>query len=68
MRFRISDAFLPGPEELLEPPSADSIAEGTVVDFSDSGSRSRYFAVVEVLTRRRVVVPVDKLRPAPENE
>ena len=68
MRFQIADAFLPSPEELLEPPSADTTVEGTVVDFSDSGSRSRFFAIVEVATVRKVVVPVGKLSPVSDSE
>jgi hypothetical protein len=36
--------------------------EGTVVDFSDSGITSRVFAVVEVVQKHAVVVPVAKLR------
>lgn len=35
--------------------------EGTIVDFSDSGSVPRMFAVVEVLQRQTVVVPVANL-------
>lgn len=35
--------------------------EGTVVDFSDSGAKARYFAIVDVITRYAVVVPVSKL-------
>ncbi len=35
--------------------------EGTILDFSDSGDRSRAFALVEVVRRRSFVVPVDQL-------
>ena len=35
--------------------------EGTILDFSDSGERTRAFAVVEVVWRRSFVVPVDQL-------
>ena len=61
MRFQISDVFLPGPEELLTAPSPQSELEGTVVDFSDSGGTPRFFALVEVVSRRTLVVPVKKL-------
>jgi hypothetical protein len=62
VRFRVSDVFLPESEEL--PPSWADAPEvgGTIVDFSDSGSDSRVFAVVEVIQRHTVVVPVSKLR------
>ena len=35
--------------------------EGTVIDFSDSGSKPDFFAVVDVVRRRTVVVPVEKV-------
>ena len=62
MRFRISDVFLPGPEELSIAPSEQSECEGTVVDFSDSGATPHYFALVEVVTRKTLVIPVEKLK------
>lgn len=62
MKFRVGDVFLPGPEELLTAPSAQSECEGTVVDFSDSGATPRFFALVEVVTRRTLVIPVEKLK------
>lgn len=61
--FRMSDVFLPDAEELRTPWTETGEAEGTVVDFSDSGNASRVFAVVEVLQRQTVVVPVAKLKP-----
>ena len=61
VRFRVTDAFLPGAEELAPLTTSDSSLEGTVVDFSDSGPQTRYFAVVDVVTRYAVVVPVTKL-------
>ena len=35
--------------------------EGTIVDFSDSGLKSRFFAVIEVVRTQSLIVPVDKL-------
>ncbi len=35
--------------------------EGVVTDFSDSGNRRQAFAVVEVVKKRTVVVPVEAL-------
>ena len=37
--------------------------EGTVVGFSDSGDARRVFALVEVIQKRTIVVPVDHLQP-----
>ena len=58
--FESSDVFLPGPEELLVTAGADGV-EGTVIGFSDSGTQPGVFALVEVIRRLEVVVPVDRL-------
>jgi hypothetical protein len=62
VQFRIADVFLPGPEELVTAPAPQSECEGVVLDFSDSGATPRFFALVEVVTRRTLVVPVEKLK------
>ena len=54
--------FLPTPEELLAQAGTADEVEGTVIGFSDSGLESRVYAVVEVIKRREVVVPIHKLR------
>ena len=60
MHFRVADIFLPSAEEVLAlSPTAE--LEGVIIDFSDSGSTSRVFAVVDVIRRQNVVVPVEKL-------
>ncbi len=38
--------------------------EGVIVDFSDSGTRPRAFAVVELATGETIVVPVEKIKMA----
>jgi len=64
--FERSDMFLPSPEELLP---ASGELEGVVIGFSDSGNQSRVFAVVEVVQKQEVVVPIDRLRLiGPSNE
>jgi hypothetical protein len=60
--FRVSDVFLPDAGEVRATWADTAQVEGTIVDFSDSGSASRVFAVVEVLQRHTVVVPVAKLQ------
>jgi len=57
----MSDVFLPDAGELAEPWADAPELEGTIVDFSDSGSAPRVFAVVEILRKRTLVVPVAKL-------
>jgi hypothetical protein len=66
--FRLADLYLPAPEEVLAAFSAATEVDGTVIDFSDGGGRSRVFAVVRVVQERTVVVPVDKLKLISENE
>jgi hypothetical protein len=59
--FRVSDVFLPSAEELRGVWADTDLVEGTIIDFSDSGNEPRLFAVIEVLQRRTVVVPVASL-------
>lgn len=61
MRFQISDVFLPNPGAVLAAPPQDAELEGTVVGFSDSGHKSRFFAVIEVVKTQSLVVPLEKL-------
>ena len=39
----------------------DQKMEGTVINFSDSGPKTDHFAVIDVVQRCRVVVPIAKL-------
>ena len=59
--FRISDVFLPEPPEVLEKLTVDVATEGIIVEFSDSGSNPRAYAVVRITTRQSVLVPVSAL-------
>lgn len=67
VRFSLSDAFLPSAEELGVLGAPDEQVEGTVINFSDSGTSQSYFAVVDVVRRRSVVVPVEKLEVMPRH-
>ena len=60
--FRVTDVFLPAAEELTTLMTLTGEVEGAVTGFSDSGAQSRVYAVLEVVQRCEVVVPVDKLR------
>lgn len=61
MRFSVFDVFLPNAEGVfIAAPDEDNV-EGTILNFSDSGSKLRVFAVVDVVRRQTVIVPVDKL-------
>jgi hypothetical protein len=61
VRFALSNVFLPSQEAVLAPLPRETELEGTVVDFSDSGANLRVFAVVDVVRKQAVVVPVEKL-------
>jgi hypothetical protein len=58
----MSDVFLPVPEDVLPAMVITDEVEGTVIGFSDSGIVLQAFAVIEVVRRQEVIVPVDKLR------
>jgi hypothetical protein len=53
--------FLPTAEKLFKPLSPDTELEGTIIDFSDSGSKPQAFAVIEVVKKHTVIVPVSEL-------
>lgn len=59
--FRISDAFLPEPAEVLASLTAEAEINGVVVEFSDSGSSPRAYAVVQITPKQKVVLPVGAL-------
>ena|ERR1035438_8650964 len=66
VRFSLASVFLPDPEEALGRLSLESEVEGVIVDFSDSGTLPAVFAVVDVVRRQTVVVPVNQLRLEPD--
>jgi hypothetical protein len=43
----------------------DEDLEGTVIEFSDSGTQAQFFAVVEVIQKLTVIVPVSELQVSP---
>jgi hypothetical protein len=65
VRFHLSDVFLPTPEEVCALSASNMELEGTIVSFSDSGQKTNYFAVVDVVRKQSVVVAVDKLDVLP---
>ena len=62
VRFRIGDVFLPEPAEVLAKLTGDAETTGTVVEFSDSGSSQRAYAVVRITPEQAVLLPVSALR------
>jgi hypothetical protein len=59
--FRISDVFLPEPSEVLAKLTVDAATEGVVMEFSDSGSNPRAYAVVRITAEQLVLLPVSAL-------
>lgn len=59
--FRISEVFLPEPSEVLANLTPDVVTEGVVVEFSDSGSNARAYAVVRIAPQQIVLLPVSAL-------
>ena len=60
--FRIADVFLPEPVEVLATLTPEVEANGVVVEFSDSGSRPRAYALVRITAQQSVLLPVAALR------
>jgi hypothetical protein len=61
VRFYLADVFLPSPDEIRRTFCDLEEMEGVVTDFSDSGNVPKAFAVVEVIQKLTMVVPVEKL-------
>jgi hypothetical protein len=59
----VADIILPSRDELPKALTTTEKVEGIVVNFSDSGPQPRVFAIVDVIARQSVVVPVEKLEP-----
>jgi hypothetical protein len=62
--FRICDVYLPEPAEVLASLTPDVEANGIVVEFSDSGSSPRVYALVRITAHKSVLLPVAALRSA----
>lgn len=60
--FRIADVYLPEPAEVLANLTGDVEARGVIVEFSDSGSRPRAYAVVRITPEQVVLLPVGALQ------
>ncbi|MGB8886258.1 MAG: hypothetical protein WCC87_06010 [Candidatus Korobacteraceae bacterium] len=63
--FKIADVFLPEPSEVLAKLTPEVEANGVIVEFSDSGSDQRAYAVVRVSAQQAVLLPVTAIRVVP---
>jgi len=63
VKFHPADVFLPNVADPLADCPAEEQLEGTIVGFSDSGGTRDAFAMVEVVQKRTVIIPVEKLEP-----
>ena len=59
--FRIADVFLPEPAEVLSKLSMETETNGVIVQFSDSGTDLRAYAVVRITAEQSVLLPVGAL-------
>jgi hypothetical protein len=64
VRFLASEVFLASQEDLIGADTSSAEMEGVIVDFSDSGTKPRAFAVVELATGQTIVVPMEKMELA----
>ena len=63
--FKLADIFLPEPSEVLAHLTPEVEANGVVVEFSDSGSDQRAYAVVRLSPQQAVLLPVTAIRVVP---
>jgi hypothetical protein len=61
VKFSAQRVFLANPEDAMSLASENGDLEGTIVGFSDSGTAAKAYAVVEVVRKMSLVVPVDDL-------
>ena len=63
VHFRICNAYIPEPVQILMELHGKDQSQGKVIDVSDAGSQEEAFAVVEVEgLSRAVVVPMKQIR------
>jgi hypothetical protein len=60
--FRIADVYLPEPAEVLAGLTPEVEANGIVMEFSDSGSSPRAYALIRITAHQSVLLPVAALR------
>jgi hypothetical protein len=62
VNFRVSDAYMPDPREILSELHSDDVLQGRVLDLSDSGLNTHVYAVVEVEgVSQQIVVPIERI-------
>jgi hypothetical protein len=59
--FRIGDVFLPEPCEVLAKLTPEAETNGVIVQFSDSGTNLRAYAVVRIAAQQSVLLPMTAL-------
>ena len=63
VNFRINDAYVPEPVQILMELHGEDLLQGKIIDMSDSDSQDEQFAVVEVeRLSQPVVVPMKHLK------
>ena len=67
--FRLKDIFFPDADDLVRRTTAELKLRGKVIDFSDSGSATKEYAIISVEgIDGPVIVPVDRLKAVWEDD
>lgn len=59
--FHVADVYLPEPSEVLANLTPEVETNGVIVEFSDSGTNLRAYAVVRITAQQSVLLPVAAL-------
>ena len=67
--FRLKDVFFPEADDLARRTTAELKLSGRIIDFSDSGTSKREYAIIEVEgIEGPLVVPVERLKALWEDD
>jgi hypothetical protein len=59
----VCDIYIPDPQEVLKDLYENSVLEGKIIDFTDSGKQENAFVVVQVEGLKNfLIVPVEKVK------
>lgn len=63
VNFRVSDIYIPDPEEIMKDLYENSVLEGKVIGLTDSGKQENAFVVVQVEgVKHFLIVPLEKVK------
>jgi hypothetical protein len=63
VNFRVSDIYIPDPEQIMKDLYENSVLEGKVIGLTDSGKQENAFVVVQVEgVKNFLIVPLEKVK------